>query len=166
MATAVILDIFENYDKIGNGTKENVNIVYYEKTSHATPSYGIKKEPIYKSISPFQYPRSILYGDLRKYANVFVRIDEGSTIARVIENQLPWKQNKFRNITNNHWFATASIISTPFLIRYGIRRGWKAASRVFLKKQKENIKHQYKHTRYKTDIKLKEFKFRTPRFWS
>ena len=164
--TAVIVDIFENYDKIGNGERNNITLVYYEKPPHANSTYGIHKEPIYKSISPFQYPRSLLYGDLRKYVDVFVRVDEGTTHARVIENPLPWQPNKFRNITNHHLFAAASIVATPFLVRYGIRRGWRTASRLFFRQQKDKLKHKYDYARHRTEEKVKEFKFRTPRFWS
>lgn len=155
--TAVILDIFENQDSIADGREDNCTVVYYEKPPHSNLSYGIKKEPVYKSISPFQYPRSLLYGDLRKYVNVFVRVDEDSTTARVIENPLPWQPNKIRNLTNHHLFATASIIATPFLVRYGIRRGWQTASRVFFRRQQNQFKYKYEKIRHSIKKKYKTF---------
>lgn len=133
---SIFIDMFENCEETSAKSKDNVSIVYYEQPK----SFAIKDENgnalvSIESVSPLQIPRGFLYGDLRQFSNVVVRIPENSMHANVHTNPFPKQQSKFRNIVNSNPAITISIIGTSLLAR----RGWRKFGRVFWNKHKHEV---------------------------
>ena len=113
---SILINMFENYESTSAKSKDNIHIVYYQKPTHLYPKYGVNYNYLFEEVAPFQYFRSYLYFDLKKYSNVIVSIPEQSKTAITTINNNPISQSKTRNIVNNSVFIMSSSAINVWLI--------------------------------------------------
>jgi hypothetical protein len=112
---SILINIFENYEQTTAKSKENINIVYYEKPLYLQPKYGVNYNKLFELVAPFQILRSYLYSNLEDYSNVIVKISKESNNAIVNINNKPITQSKSRNIVNNYFFIVGTTILNIWL---------------------------------------------------
>lgn len=116
---SILIDIFENYNKSTiNYDLNNMHVVYYERPINAKLSYGKGGAPI-EAVAPLQLFRSVVYGDMRAFADCIVKVPENSITAEVIRKQNPLQPDPLRNIVNNNYFIIGSCLTSILLYKRG-----------------------------------------------
>lgn len=117
---SIFVNIFENYESTNVKNRNNMSVVYYKRPEHAILSYG-KNAVAFEGVAPLQPIRSFMYGNLMNYANCTVKVPKNEIYAIIERNENPVEPSQFRNIVNDKYFITCSIISTALGIRYGFK---------------------------------------------